>query len=54
MSVLRYIEKRHGALIMVLYLINAQGYMSCASSAIRDELMVIKQGKSSMEIISSK
>lgn len=46
MSVLRCAEKRHAALIMVLYLINAKGYTSNASSAIREELIIIKQGKS--------
>lgn len=46
MSVLRYVEKRHVALIMALYLINAKGYTSDASAAIREELIIIKPGKS--------
>lgn len=43
MSVLRCVEKRHVALVMVLYLINAKGYASHASSAIREELIIIKR-----------
>lgn len=51
MSVLRYIEKTCVALMMVLYLINAKGGTSCPF-AVREELIIVKRGKCSMDIIS--
>jgi hypothetical protein len=42
MFVLIYVEKTCGALIMVLHLIKARGYMSHARVAIREDLVITK------------
>lgn len=42
MFVLRCVEKNCVALIMALYLIYAKSYMSYASFAINEELIIIK------------